>query len=136
MTKSQKTYLLFGLALLLVFVGSGQFLKKSVVPQFFHQPEIRMMARASHIYILFQALLILLMSQITPPCQPGLLRFLFNFGRVILLAAIFPFLYSFLNEHTGDIHNRTFALIGCVLSLVGVLLICVKAFEKKPTLSP
>src|SRR4051812_16747462 len=87
MTRSQKFFFFTGLGFLVAFVLSGQYLRHIVRPQLGEDMAHRMMARASHLYLLFVSLLILLASLVELPATGGPIRTAMKTGRVALLAS-------------------------------------------------
>lgn len=120
--------LLFGIgaALLIVFLLTGQYLQHVVKPGLGEDTAHRMMARASHLYIFFISLLIMLSSFIeADPRSPRIGRCIYA-GKALLVAASICLEESFFRGHAGTIHDRGWVLPGCVLALAGGLLISVR----------
>jgi hypothetical protein len=127
MTRTRKFMFLYGLLLIAGFALSGQYLKHVVVPGLGEDMARRMMARASHLYLLFIGLLITVSAIVDSPARPRILYFAVNLGRTTLILSSVLLITAFFREHSGSFHDRVLNLYGCISALIGGLLIATKA---------
>jgi hypothetical protein len=135
----RKSLFIFGIVLLFVFVLTGQYLEHVLRPHYGDAAAPRMMARASHLYLLFISLMLMLASLIPLPIRRSgtsatratLSRtgMLMGTGYGLLVASSGFLIASFFLEHSGDLHNRMLALVGCISALAGGILIVVGAIS-------
>jgi hypothetical protein len=123
--------LAFGLLLFLAFALSGIHLMEVVMPEHQDQGEIRMMARSSHIYLLFISLLILCAALIDTDFGARWIRLSVKLGQILVALAAFPLLVGYFTEHVRFGLPRNWTQAGCVLAMVGTLLVCAKAFDRR-----
>jgi hypothetical protein len=136
----RKSLFIFGIVLLFVFVLTGQYLEHVLRPHYGDAAAPRMMARASHLYLLFISLMLMLASLIPfpmrrPPKTSGTratltwTAILMGIGYGLLAASSGFLIASFFLEHSGDLDNRMWALVGCISALAGGILIVVGAIS-------
>lgn len=128
---ARKLLLAFGLILFAAFLLTGWHLMEVVRPSHVEDPGIRMMARASHIYLLFSSLLILAAALVDGDFGPRWIRFSVKLGQVLVALAAFPLLVAYFTEHERFGLPRLWTLAGCILSLIGTLLLGAKAFDRR-----
>jgi hypothetical protein len=121
-----------GLACLVFFAITGQILGRVIQPHFGTEELPRMMARANHIYVLFIGLLLLIASQVDSKGAPAWIRFSVSTGKLALVASALALGFAFFNGHSAGLENRSTTLHGCVLALIGGVLIGVKVLTPKP----
>jgi hypothetical protein len=127
MTRNRKILFLYGLALLLGFALTGQYLQRVVQPAHEGDAAIRMMARANHLYLLFISLLIMVTAFVeNPPGNRGI-AWAMNAGRGFLLLSSAVLIAAFFRDHAGSIHDRSMTFYGCVAALTGTVLLSAKA---------
>jgi hypothetical protein len=118
--------LVFGILLLLGFLGTGLYLMLVFKPAHLANLSARMEIRANHIYILFIALLNIFTYGI-PAKLPGTFAYYSHsvFRGLLVVAGILA-VAAFFNEHSGTLTNRKFTFYAVLLSLVaaGIYLIC------------
>lgn len=128
MTPKKQPFLYLGMVLLLVFVGSGQFLLRVIKPHYGEMVLPRMMARANHIYLLFIGLLVLVASQVDTKGYSVWIRRAINLGKALLVVSAAVLILAFFNDHSGNFDTRTTTLPGCILALLGSILIALRGF--------
>jgi hypothetical protein len=119
----KKINLAFGLMLLACFLATGYYMASYFRPEHLNEITMRMQIRASHVYLLFIALLNLLAFRVelTPPGR--LTTFFERTFRVMLIAAGCVAVAAFIFEHTGDLKDRKLTLTAVILSLASVMLV-------------
>jgi hypothetical protein len=128
---ARKLLLVFGLILFTAFLLTGWHLMEVVKPAHAEDPEIRMMARASHIYLLFSSLLILAAALVEADFGTLWIRVSVKLGQILVTFAAFPLLVAYFIEHERFGLPRIWTLAGCVLALTGTLLLCAKTFDRR-----
>ena len=127
----RKLLLAFGLLLFAAFLLSGWHLMETVKPAHLDQPGIRMMARASHVYLLFSSLLVLAASLVDGDFGPRWIRLSVKLGQLLVAMAGFPLLAAFFTEHERFGMPRTWTVAGCSLAVLGTFLLGAKAFDRR-----
>ncbi len=112
-----------GLALLVSFALSGQYLKHSVKPDFGEDIAHRMMARANHLYLLFISLLLMISSLIDAAGRPNWIRRAVAGGKIILSISALLLVIAVFTDHDGAPRDRVATRYGCIFALVGGLFI-------------
>ena len=117
--------LTFGLLLLLTFILSGQYLRHVFTPEHLDQLVQRAQIRFNHIYLLFSALLNLLVSNIPSEHENKGRKCADHLARLLLILAGFLLVAGFWYEHDGDLSNRQYTRYGLfgTLGAVGLLLV-------------
>lgn len=113
-------HLIFGVLLFIVFAVTGRFMRwdfpdKEIIP-----PELRILMRSRHIYILFSALIHLALGIYLQISQTAWRKVLQMFGSILLISASGLLIWGFISE---TYHTKTFSDIsrfGIYLSLAGV----------------
>jgi hypothetical protein len=116
-----------GLALLIGFALTGQYLKLSVRPAFGDDIAHRMMARANHLYLLFISLLLMISSQIDAAGRPAWIRRAVAVGKTLLALSALLLLVAVITDHAGATRDRQATLYGCILALAGGLFVSAHA---------
>ena len=121
-SKLKWIHLVVGIAVLLAFLGTGQFMDRRLDHLVGMADAPRALYRSSHIYILFSALLHLMLGAylVRVPFLAG--RLLQYLGSALLLAAAGLFLYGFFIETPPGLIERPMIRRGIYWSLYGVLL--------------
>jgi magnesium-transporting ATPase (P-type) len=118
----KRAHLFFGIVIFIIFLVTGRFMRwdfpdKETIP-----PEFRMLMRSRHIYILFSALLHLLLGfylQIHPQTWRKILQIL---GSILLFAASFLLVYAFVYETYSAHGFSEISRYGLYATLGGVIL--------------
>ena len=118
----KKINLYFGIILLIVFLITGYYINQYFKPQNINDLTARMQIRASHVYILFVAMLNMLAYTCTLTSSKFSVYIDYTF-RIILLSAGFVAFFAFLYEHNGNLEERNATLLMIILSLTSVLLV-------------
>lgn len=119
----KKFHLLSGLAMVLVFVLSGLYLK-STLPSFEGVLDgNRMMWRASHIYMMMSATVNVMSGIYYRPFPYSLAAWLQRFGSMMVIVSQAVLLAAFAVEPARNMIERPFTLVGCVLLLFGAFFV-------------
>lgn len=140
MTLARKCLFILGLFLLFGFAMTGQYLEHVLRPQYGEDEAHRMMARASHLYLLFISLMLMLASLIpVPVSQIGCATTarlgvdwrvrLMGMGYALMVASSGLLIVSFFREHSGSLSDRILAVYGCMSALASGLLIAAGALR-------
>ncbi len=116
-----------GLALLVGFALTGQYLKHSVRPAFGDDIAHRMMARANHLYLLFISLLLMTASQIDAAGRPVWIRRAVAGGKILLSVSAILLAAAVFTDHSGETRDRKATRYGCILALAGGVLVSANA---------
>lgn len=126
MTPRKNPLLWLGLALLIVFALSGLYLNRVTAPAHPEGAPERMLARASHIYILFIGLVVLAASLVRTEGDPAWIRRAVAAGKAMLIGSAGLLVIAQFREH-GWPKDRSLTLSGCILALAGGLFLIAKA---------
>jgi hypothetical protein len=113
-------HLILGIILFIVFVTTGRFMRwdfpdKEIIP-----PELRILMRSRHIYILFSALIHLALGVYLQISPKGWRKWLQIFGSGLLILASALLIWGFISE---TYYLKTFSALsrnGIYLSLAGI----------------
>ena len=127
----KKLHLAVGIALLLVFVSTGAFMKWEQVHGDALDPLYRMMHRSRHIYILFAGLIHLMAYRAHDDGSSGSRSILLRISSGFLFASAVLFSIAFLVEPQLHRVAAPVTFFGVLLALIGVLLPVVSGFMRK-----
>lgn len=113
----RKINLYFGLALFVVFLLTGYYLKYYFKPQNISNLVLRMEIRANHIYIIFISFLNIIAFKCELTQGGKWSAFLDVLFRMMLILAGFVAIYAFIFNHHGNLTGRGWTLLSIVLSL-------------------
>lgn len=116
----RKANLLFGIVLFLAFLGTGYYMSRYFKPEHLTDLTMRMQIRASHIYLLFTALLNIMAFTCELRGTGRARKFFDTAFRLFLIAAGTVALCAFAFEHTGDLKERKQTLLSVILALASV----------------
>jgi len=116
----RKANLLFGIVLFLAFLGTGYYMSRYFKPEHVTDLTMRMQIRASHIYLLFTALLNIMAFTCELRGTGRARKFFDPAFRLFLIAAGTVALCAFAFEHTGDLKERKLTLLSVILALASV----------------
>lgn len=124
-------HLIFGILLFITFAVTGRFMRwdfpdKEIIPQ-----DLRILMRSRHIYILFSALIHLLLGVYLQISQKTWQKALQFFGSTLLIAASGLLIWGFIYD---TYYAKTFsdvARFGIYLSLGGVAFHLIGGFQTK-----
>ena len=124
-------HLIFGILLFIVFAVTGKFMRidfpdKEAIPQ-----ELRLLMRSRHIYILFSALIHLVLGTYYQVGKQTAAKILQYSGSVSLTAASLFLVWAFVSETYTLQHFSDISRNGIYLSLVGVGLHLLTRIEKR-----
>jgi len=125
-----RLHLVAGLVALAVFLATGVYMKMYVSDL---DATTRLLFRSSHIYLLFAALLNLVLGLHDEPVQRGWRVWLRRAGSVLVLMAPVLFVLAFFREPWLTALKRPFALPGVISSLAGVICHLVSAIGYRPS---
>ena len=123
-------HLIFGLAMFVVFVTTGKFMRvdfpdKDAIPQ-----ELRLLMRSRHIYILFSALIHLVLGVYLRMSADSRIRLLQYMGSALLLVSSIFLVWAFVTETYSLQHFSDLSRNGIYVSLAGVMLHLFAKFER------
>ena len=121
-SKLRWIHLVVGVAVLLAFLGTGQFMDRRLDHLIGMADAPRSLYRSSHIYILFSALLNLVLGTYVVRAPVFAARLVQYAGSALLLATAGLFLYGFFVETPLATIERPAVRTGIYWSLYGVLL--------------
>ncbi len=120
----QVAHAVLGLGFVAVFLATGVYMRRTFPGAFEQDPGMRMMFRATHVYILFASLLNLLAAAVPPPplapSGSAARRRLAGAGSVMLLLAPPLLTLAFFVEPAPGRMSRLYTLSAVVLALLGV----------------
>jgi hypothetical protein len=125
MTRSallQRAHLAIGLLGVVVFVGTGLYMDRSLAHLEGMPDAPRVLYRSGHIYILLSALVHLILGAYVTPRESAAGRALQLLASLLLLAATTLFIYGFIVETPLGLVERPMTRVAIELSLGGVLL--------------
>jgi hypothetical protein len=131
-----RVHLAVGLLGVLVFLGTGQYMDRSLDHLVGMADAARSLYRSGHIYILFAALLHLLLGGYLTLRQSRSGRGLQYVASLLLCVALVAFTYSFVVETPLGVVDRPGARLGIELSLAGTLLHSMTAVLFQPLARP
>jgi len=113
-------HLIFGVLLFIVFAVTGKFMRidfpdKDAIPQ-----ELRLLMRSRHIYILFSALIHLVLGAYLRMSVDGRARVLQYAGSLLLITASILLVWAFVTETYSLQHFSDISRYGIYTSLAGV----------------
>ena len=113
-------HLIFGIVMFIVFVTTGRYMRVDFPDKDLITPELRLLMRSRHIYILFGALIHLVLGvylQIRPQRWRQSLQY---FGSFLLVVSSGLLLWAFIVETYELQHFSDISRNGIILSLAGV----------------
>jgi hypothetical protein len=116
----KRFHLIFGVLIFIVFTVTGRFMRWDFPDKDAIAPELRILMRSRHIYILFSALLHLLLGLYLQLSPKKSLRILQIAGSAFLIAASGLLLWGFINETYYAKNFSDISRFGIYLSLAGV----------------
>jgi hypothetical protein len=117
-----RLHLVIGIAGLIAFLLTGQYMDRWLGHLDGMADAPRALYRSAHIYILFSALLNVLLGTYVVPVRGGLLRALQILGSLLLLATPALFLYGFIVETPPAVIERPMIRESIYCALGGVLM--------------
>jgi len=118
-TRMRRTHLVTGFLFAAVFAGTGAYMRFTFPEAFQGDAGMRMMYRASHIYILLSAIVNLAVGAQRALCPAGWRRKLQTFGSVCVLLAPAVFTASFFFVPVPGKLARPIVLAGVILCVAG-----------------
>src|SRR5260221_5935787 len=114
------THLIIGFAVLIIFLITGQLMGLDFPDKNAISPELRLLMRSRHIYILFSALIHLCLGlylRIRPQTWRRILQYV---GSLVLVISSSLLIWAFFTETFSLQHFSGISRYGIILSLVGV----------------
>jgi uncharacterized membrane protein len=115
-------HLIFGILMLIVFLTTGKFMRFDFPDKDLISPELRILMRSRHIYILFSALLHLALGLYVQLYQQFWRKITQIFGSILLTISSFLLIWAFISESYFLQNFSEFSRNGIYLSLAGILL--------------
>jgi len=116
----KRIHLIFGLLVFVVFVITGRYMRLDFPDKDAISPDLRLLMRSRHIYILFSALIHLTLGiylQIREPLWQKVLQYS---GSIVLIATSAVLIWAFVAESYLTHTFSGLSLYGIIFSLVGV----------------
>lgn len=116
----KRLHLIIGVIVFIVFLVTGRFMRwdfpdKEIIP-----PELRILMRSRHIYILFSAFLHLILGFYLQLHQQNWRKFLQIIGSIALIASSVFLIWGFVYETYSMRNFSEISRLGIYLSLVGI----------------
>lgn len=124
-------HLIFGLVMFVVFVTTGKFMRmdfpdKEAIPQ-----ELRLLMRSRHIYILFSALIHLVLGVYLRMSADSRIRLLQYTGSALLVVSSAFLVWAFVTETYSLQHFSNISSNGIYISLAGVAMHLFAKFDRR-----
>ena len=119
--KLHQTHIGLGMTFILVFLGTGVYMLSGFPELYQGREEVRMMYRATHIYILFAALVNLLVGQ-TIGAREHRSKYIQWLASALLFAAPFMLTTAFFIEPSGYVIERPISFFAVIFLFAGSLL--------------
>ncbi len=126
-------HIIFGIIMLIVFLTTGRFMRQDFPDKDLISPELRILMRSRHIYILFSAILHLILGIYFQPHKQLWRKIVQISGSVLLTISSGLLLWAFIFESYFTQNFSELSRNGIYLSLAGTLLhfICKPFFQKQ-----
>ena len=124
-------HLIFGFLLFIVFTVTGRFMRVDFPDKDAISPELRVLMRSRHIYILFSALIHLVLGVYLRMSADTRLRLLQYAGSLILVASSVYLVWAFITETYTLQHFSDLSRNGIYAALAGVGLHLFGGFAKR-----
>jgi hypothetical protein len=124
-------HLIFGILLFIVFTVTGRFMRVDFPDKDAIAPELRVLMRSRHIYILFSALIHLVLGVYLRMSADTRLRILQYAGSLILVASSVYLVWAFITETYTLQHFSDLSRNGIYAALAGVGLHLFGGFAKR-----
>ncbi|MEP7075018.1 MAG: hypothetical protein ABI878_04340 [Acidobacteriota bacterium] len=124
-------HLILGALVFIVFVTTGRLMSVDFPDKDLITPELRLLMRSRHIYILFSALIHLglgLYLQLRPQTWRRIVQYA---GSIILILSSSLLICAFFAETFSFQHFSAFSRYGIILSLVGIGLHLIGGFSRQ-----
>jgi hypothetical protein len=124
-------HLIFGILLFIVFTVTGRFMRVDFPDKDAISPELRVLMRSRHIYILFSALIHLVLGVYLRMSSDRRIRLLQYAGSLILVASSVYLVWAFITETYTLQHFSDLSRNGIYAALAGVGLHLICGFAKR-----
>lgn len=115
------THLIFGFLMFLVFLLTGQYMDKTYNHLEDMEDLPRALMRAQHLYILFSALIHIVLGSYLTVSKDKLIKTFQILGSLLVYSATILLIYSFFNELPSDYIERPICRNALYIMLGGVL---------------
>ena len=122
-----------GLLVFVMFVVTGQYMSLDFPDKDAMSQELRVLMRSRHIYILFSALIHLVLGVYIQISLPRWRQIFQYSGSVILLFSSALLVWAFFAETYSTQHNSSISFFGIIFSLAGVGLHLIGGLPKRNT---
>lgn len=122
-------HLIAGVAGLLAFLATGLYMDRSLAHLAGMPDAPRVLYRSGHIYLLFSALLNLMLGSYVRLCRGTWARGFQYAGSLLLLGSVIMFLYGFVIETPLGLVERPVTREAIYLCLVGVIVHAIASFR-------
>jgi len=122
-----------GLLVFVMFVVTGQYMSLDFPDKDAMSQELRVLMRSRHIYILFSALIHLVLGVYIQISLPRWRQILQYSGSVVLLFSSALLVWAFFAETYSTQHNSSISFFGIIFSLAGVGLHLIGGLPKRNT---
>ena len=126
-------HLIFGIVLFVVFTQTGEYMRTDFPDKEAISQELRVLMRSRHIYILFSALIHIVLGAYFHRRTRVPAQILQYSGSAFLTAASLLLVWAFITETYSLQHYSDFSRYGIYLSLAGVGLHALSAIDRKPS---
>ena len=116
----RRLHLILGILLFVAFVITGRYMRADFPDKDLISPELRILMRSRHIYVLFSALIHISLGTYFQMCRQLWRKILQYTGSVILIASSGLLLWAFIVESYQLQHFSDISRWGIYLSLAGV----------------
>jgi uncharacterized membrane protein len=124
-------HFIFGLVMFVVFVTTGKFMRVDFPDKDAIPPEFRLLMRSRHIYILFSALIHLMLGAYLRMSADTRVKLLQYAGSLLLAASSGLLVWAFITETYTLQHFSDISREGIYFSLAGVGLHLFSKFERR-----
>jgi hypothetical protein len=124
-------HLIFGLVMFVAFVTTGKFMRLDFPDKDAIPPELRLLMRSRHIYILFSALIHLVLGAYLRMSSDNRVKLLQYSGSALLIGSSVLLVWAFITETYSLQHFSNISREGIYFSLAGVGLHLFSKFERR-----
>jgi uncharacterized membrane protein HdeD (DUF308 family) len=117
----RRLHLLIGSVGLLVFLGTGLYMRARFPELYGSDESLRYMYRASHVYLLFASLVNMVLGVYLIVPEPGWKTTIGRIGSMLALASPVVLGYAFFAETPLASPQRVFTVLGVFLAFLGVI---------------
>jgi hypothetical protein len=127
----QRVHIFFGILLAAVFLFSGIYMMSNFPEIYADSPEVRMMFRANHIYILFASLINFLLAIAIIEITKNAVRKAHIISSALILLGGTLLVIAFFVEPATSNWDRFFTFSGIILHAIGISIIVISNTSNK-----